>query len=258
MRVYDHFFIAGEWVRAAANGRIPVLGPADGEVVAEVPDGGEADVASAVTAARRAFPHWAATPLAKRIETVKAVKDAISARTVGFADLISEEVGTPWTQVRHGQVGMTLMDIESSIRATTFLADEDFGRAVVRQEPAGMIACITPWNIPLKQIMLKVIPAMLSGCTIVLKPSELAPSCAYLIADAIAEASLPPGVFNLITGGGETAGRTLVRHRGTDMISFTGSTSTGRKILGDSAYNIKKVVLELGVSSPIFCLRMRT
>lgn len=249
MEVRD-IFIDGAWAPASGKEHTPVTDSFTEEVFANYRVASVSDVDLAVGAAQRAFPAWSATPLEQRIAAVQRIAAALEARTDEIARVISREVGMPAKLSRRIQAeapiaawrkyGEIAQELEFQSRV---------GHSLVQLVPVGVVACITPWNYPLHQITGKVAPALLAGCTVVLKPAELAPSSAFLLAQAIEEAGLPPGVFNLVHGFGAEIGDALVRHPGVDMISFTGSTRVGRVISSIAGHAIKRVALELGGKS---------
>ncbi|MPZ83148.1 MAG: aldehyde dehydrogenase family protein [Actinophytocola sp.] len=243
--------IGGEFVEGSDGERIDVVNPATEEVIASVPAGTPADADAAVRAAAAAFPGWAATPLADRVAAVRRINDGLRARAGELAATITAEVGTPVTFASKVQVtnpvGITdgvLAEIEAGA-----LAPVTFGNSTVVREPIGVVAAITPWNFPLQQMVAKITPALAVGCTVVLKPSEVAPLTAGLLAEIIAEAGLPAGVFNMVHGTGPVVGEALAAHPLVDMVSFTGSTVAGRRVAAVGAETVKKVALELGGKS---------
>jgi aldehyde dehydrogenase (NAD+) len=243
-------FVNGSFTDEAGE-RIDVVNPATEEVIASVPAGTAADADAAVRAAASAFEAWAATPLAERVAAVRRINDGLRDRAAELAATIVAEVGTPITFASKVQVvnpvGITdgvLAEVEAGA-----LDPVTFGNSTVVREPIGVVAAITPWNFPLQQMVAKVTPALLAGNTVVLKPSEVAPLTAGLLAQIIAEAGLPAGVFNLVHGTGPVVGEALAAHPLVDMVSFTGSTRAGRRVAAVGAETIKKVALELGGKS---------
>jgi aldehyde dehydrogenase (NAD+) len=234
-----------------AGERIDVVNPATEEVIASVPAGTLADADAAVQAAASAFPAWAATPLAERVAAVRRINDGLRARAAELAATITAEVGTPITFSSKVQVvnpvGITdgvLSEVEAGA-----LDPVTVGNSTVLREPIGVVAAITPWNFPLQQMVAKVTPALVAGNTVVLKPSEVAPLTAGLLATIIAEADLPAGVFNMVHGTGPVVGEALAAHPLVDMVSFTGSTRAGRRVAAVGAETVKRVALELGGKS---------
>ena len=231
--------------------RIDVINPATEEVIASVPAGTRSDADAAVQAAASAFEGWAATPLAERVAAVTRVNDGLRARAEELAATITAEVGTPITFSSKVQVvnpvGITAGALEE-VEAGA-LDPVTFGNSTVVREPIGVVGAITPWNFPLQQMVAKVTPALLAGNTVVLKPSEVAPLTAGLLAAIIDEAGLPAGVFNLVHGTGPVVGEALAAHPLVDMVSFTGSTRAGRRVAAVGAETIKRIALELGGKS---------
>ena len=221
--VRDSLYIDGRWVPSQGDGRIEVVDSNTGRPMGTVPKGVAADADAAVRAARRAFDGWAATPLTERAAWLQKIADALALRAEALNALIAREVGTPMSIGARVQVGLPLMHWKLHAQMGRELSlEERVGNSLVVREPVGVVAAITPWNFPLNQITLKLAPALLAGCTVVLKPSEVAPFNAYLLADAIHEVGLPAGVFNLISGEGPDVGEALVTHPDVDCISFTG------------------------------------
>jgi aldehyde dehydrogenase (NAD+) len=231
--------------------RIDVINPATEEVIASVPAGTQSDADAAVRAAASAFEAWAATPLSERVAAVGRINDGLRARAAELAATITAEVGTPIMFSQKVQVtnpvGITagvLEEIEAGA-----LDPVTFGNSTVVRDPIGVVAAITPWNFPLQQMVAKVTPALAAGNTVVLKPSEVAPLTAGLLAAIIEEAGLPAGVFNMVHGTGPVVGEALAAHPLVDMVSFTGSTRAGRRVAAVGAETIKKIALELGGKS---------
>lgn len=247
----DKFFIGGRWVAAAASETIAVHHAGSGEVMGTVPAGSARDVDAAVAAARGAFGTWSATPVAERAAFLQKIAGGLKARADELARGIAQEVGMPLKLSQRIQAGLPIANFANYARlAPAFRFEERVGNSLVVREPAGVAAAITPWNYPLHQIALKVAPALAAGCTVVLKPSEVAPFNAFILAEVIEQAGLPAGVFNLVTGYGQAAGEALVAHPQVDMISFTGSTRAGKRISELAAQSVKRVALELGGKSP--------
>jgi acyl-CoA reductase-like NAD-dependent aldehyde dehydrogenase len=215
-----------------------------------VPAGGEKDIEAAVAAARGAFQAWSATPVEKRAEYLQKISDGLKARADELAKTIAQEVGMPVKLSGRIQAGLPIANFANFAKLVKeFRFEERVGNSLVVREPAGVVGAITPWNYPLHQITLKVAPALAAGCTVVLKPSEIAPFNAFILAEVIESCGLPMGVFNLVTGYGPAAGEALVRHPQVDMISFTGSTRAGKRISELAAQTVKRVALELGGKS---------
>ena len=246
------FYIDGTWVRPETPNDLDVIDPATEEPCAIISLGTKADVDKAVAAARRAFPGWAATPLETRIALAEKL-GAVMARRIGeLGEAISLEMGAPIDFASNDQAGCGPWHLGGFLDAVrNFEWEEPFARGqVIVREPIGVCGLITPWNWPINQIALKVIPALLTGCTCVLKPSEIAPLSAMLFAEFVDEAGYPAGVFNLVNGDGPGVGEAMSHHPGIDMMSFTGSTRAGALVTKGSADTVKRVTLELGGKSP--------
>ncbi|MFF8017598.1 aldehyde dehydrogenase family protein [Streptomyces sp. NPDC007929] len=250
MKAHDGMYIDGAWRPAAGQDVIEVVNPADEQVIGTVPAGTAEDVDAAVRAARAALPDWAATPPAERAARLAALRDVLVARADEIAETVTAELGSPlkFSQSVHVGVPIAVAGSYAELSAT-YAFEEKTGNSVVHHEPIGVVAAITPWNYPLHQIVAKVAPALAAGCTVVLKPAEDTPLVARLFADAVHEAGVPAGVFNLVTGRGPVAGQALAEHPGVDLVSFTGSTAVGRQLAAIAAGQIKKVALELGGKS---------
>jgi len=246
----DKFFIDGAWVAPSTTESIDVHNAGTGEVMGKVPAGGEKDIVSAVAAARAALEAWSATPVEKRAEYLQKISDGLKARAPELSALIAQEVGMPIKMASRIQAGLPIANFANYAKiAKEFDFETRVGNSVVCREPVGVVGAITPWNYPLHQIALKVAPALAAGCTVVLKPSEVAPFNSFLLAEVIEAAGLPRGVFNLVTGFGPAVGEALVKHPDVDMISFTGSTRAGKRISEVAAQTVKRVALELGGKS---------
>jgi acyl-CoA reductase-like NAD-dependent aldehyde dehydrogenase len=256
MIVRDALFIGGTWVRPAAGDAVIEVGnAATEEVLATVPEGGPADVDRAVAAARDAFEEWSRAPVDERAKAVERLGEALGARVPEIGALVAQEVGMPisMSTVIQGALPAMVMGSYGPILRDAPL-EERIGSSVVVREAAGVVAAITPWNYPLHQAVAKVAPAVAAGCTVVLKPSEVAPLTAFVLAEAAEEAGLPAGVLNVVTGRGRAAGEALVGHPGVDVVSFTGSTGAGRRVAALAAGTVKRVTLELGGKSPSIVL----
>ena len=250
MKEFERLYIGGSWVEPAGPGTIDVLSPSTEEVIGRVPAGSAADADRAVRAAAEAFPAWAATPAAERARALTRLERARAARLEDVAHVITAEVGMPLGLSRSIQATVPLTVLGSYAQLLPGFAFEDrVGHSLVVKEPFGVVACITPWNYPLHQIVAKVAPALAAGCTVVVKPSEVAPLNAFLLAEAVHEAGLPKGVFNLVSGTGPVVGEALCAHAAVDMVSFTGSTRAGRRVAALAADSVKRVALELGGKS---------
>ncbi|MEU2162825.1 aldehyde dehydrogenase family protein [Streptomyces chengbuensis] len=250
MKAHDGMYIGGRWRPAAGAGTIAVVNPADEQVIAHVPAGSAEDVDAAVRAARDAFPDWAATAPADRAARIAALRDVLAARKDEIASTVTAELGAPPKLAETVHAGLPLLVAGSYAElAASYAFEEKVGNSVVLHEPVGVVGAITPWNYPLHQIVAKVAPALAAGCTVVLKPAEDTPLTARLFAEAVHEAGLPAGVFNLVTGLGPVAGQALAEHPGVDLVSFTGSTAVGRRIGATAGGAVKRVALELGGKS---------
>jgi aldehyde dehydrogenase (NAD+) len=235
---------------------IEVVNPATEAVIATVPDGTADDVDRAVAAATAAFPAWAATDPAERAAVVRRIAAGLQARSEEIAATISADMGTPISFARMGQAGLPVMAAEATVSVVAdFPWTEEIANSLVVREPIGVVGAITPWNFPLQQVITKVVPALLAGNTVVLKPSEVAPLAARILAEVTAEAGLPAGVFNVVHGTGPVVGEAIAYHPGIDMVSFTGSTRAGKRVSEVASANVKKVALELGGKSANIILR---
>ena len=250
MQKREQIYVGGKWVASDGDGSIDVVNPSNEEVIGSVPDGVGADVDVAVAAAREAFPGWAATPLEERLGYIEKLAGQLGARSEEIGGLISREVGMPGKMSVMIQAGLpagTTASVPATAREFPF--EETLGRSLVTREPVGVVGCITPWNYPLHQIMAKIAPAMAVGCTVVLKPSEVAPLNAFVLADIIDELGFPAGVFNLVSGVGPVVGEAIAAHPDVDMVSFTGSTRAGTRVAEVAAANVTRVHQELGGKS---------
>ena len=246
----DRFFIDGKWVAPSSKETIDVHNAGTGAVMGKVPAGGEKDIEAAVAAARGALEAWSATPAAKRAQYLQKISDGLKARAAELGSTIAQEVGMPIKLAGRIQAGLPIANFSNySKLLNDFKFEQRIGNSLVVREPVGVVGAITPWNYPLHQIALKVAPALAAGCTVVLKPSEIAPFNAFMLAEVVEAAGLPKGVFNLVTGFGPAAGEALVKHPQVDMISFTGSTRAGKRISEIAAQTVKRVALELGGKS---------
>jgi aldehyde dehydrogenase (NAD+) len=248
--VRDSLYIDGAWVSSDGSETIDVENPATEEVIGRIPSGTAGDVDRAVKAARAALPAWSATDPEERSKYLSRLVEAVTAKHEEIARTIAQEMGAPIKIAQMVQAGLPIADIATAAQAATeFQWERQIGNSTVVMEPIGVVGAITPWNYPLHQVTAKVAYALAAGCTIVLKPSEVAPLCTYLLFDAIHEVGLPPGVVNLVPGYGPTVGEAIASHPGVDMVSFTGSTRAGRRVAELGAQTIKKVALELGGKS---------
>ena len=250
MIVRDSFYIDGAWVKPTGSETLDVIDSTSEEVFATIPAGTAADIDSAVQAAHRAFPGWAATPAKDRGALLQKITEGLQARSGELADVISHEVGMPRSLSEVIQVALPTGEFaENAARAASYVWQEEIGNSLVVKEPVGVVGAITPWNFPLYQVVLKVAPALAAGCTVVLKPSEVAPINAFILADIIHEVGLPKGVFNLVTGLGPVVGEAIATHPLVDKVSFTGSTRAGKRVMELCAQSVKRVALEMGGKS---------
>ncbi|MFF6826863.1 MULTISPECIES: aldehyde dehydrogenase family protein [Streptomyces] len=256
MKAHDGIYLDGAWRPALSGEVIDVVDPVDEQVIARVPAAGAEDVDAAVRAARAALPGWAATAPAERAARLSALRDALAARKDEIAETVTAELGAPlaFSQAVHAAVPIAVAGSYADL-AARHAFEEKVGNSTVFHEPVGVVAAITPWNYPLHQVVAKVAPALAAGCTVVLKPAEDTPLVAQLFAEAVHDAGVPAGVFNLVTGLGPVAGQALAEHPGVDLVSFTGSTAVGRTIAATAGAAVKKVALELGGKSANVILR---
>jgi aldehyde dehydrogenase (NAD+) len=246
----DKVYIDGAWVPSAGSGSIDVINSSTEEVMGTIPQGSKDDVDKAVAAAKAAFPAWAATSVEERAKYCTRIAEGLMGRMDEIATLVSQEVGMVKILSQLVQVGLPINTFQSTAAvAESFPFEEEIGNSLVVREPIGVVGAITPWNYPLHQIAAKVAPALAAGCTVVLKPSEIAPLNAFVLADIIDDIGLPAGVFNLVSGAGPTVGEALVSNPDVDMVSFTGSTRAGKRIAEVCAGRVAKVALELGGKS---------
>ena len=249
-------YIGGQWVAAESAEVINVIDASTEGVYGTIPAGTAAEVDKAVKAARDAFTSWSQTPPDKRRTYLEAVAAGLEARADEIAELISHELGAPAAFSKGVQAGLPVMHFKV---AAQLLEDFEFestlGNSTIVREPVGVVGAITPWNYPMNQIACKVAPALAAGCTVVAKPSEIAPLSSYVLAEVIEAAGLPAGVFNLIQGTGPVVGEAIAAHPDVDMVSFTGSTRAGRRVSELAAQTVKRVALELGGKSANIILR---
>ncbi len=250
MKNHENIYINGAWVPSGGDGSIDVMNPSTEEIVGSIPDGVASDVNAAVESARAAFPSWSALSLEERLSYIEGLAGQLGGRSEEVGELISSEMGMPQPLANMIQAGLPAGTTASVLQtARDFAFEEQMGNTLVTREPMGVVGCITPWNYPLHQIMAKVAPAMAVGCTVVLKPSEVAPLNAFLLAEIIDGLNFPPGVFNLVSGVGPVVGEAIAAHPGIDMISFTGSTRAGTRVAEVAAPNVTRVHQELGGKS---------
>ena len=256
MHTYEKIYINGKWVTPQGQDKaIEVFDSTNEQVMATIPSCNAQDVDLAAKAAAAAFLTWSALDVEERAKYMNRIGDGIAARMDELATAISRETGMTKFLSQMIQVGLPINSFkQAAIVAENFKYSRELGTSLVVREPIGVVGCITPWNYPLHQITAKVAFAMAAGCTVVLKPSEIAPIDAFILAEIIDEVGLPAGVFNLVTGTGPVVGEALAAHPSVDMISFTGSTRAGRRVSQVAAETVKKVALELGgKSANIIC-----
>jgi len=251
MRECKQFYINGEWVEPTSPNDFDVLNPATEEVCATISLGNEADVDKAVAAAKAAFETFSQTSVEERIALLERIAEVYQSRIGDMAEAIRLEMGAPISLASTAQAYAGLGHIMEAAKVLkTFTFDEQLGEHRVVKEPIGVCGLITPWNWPVNQVSCKVAPALAVGCTMVLKPSEVAPLSSYLYAEILHEAGVPAGVFNLVNGDGPTVGTALSVHPDVDMMSFTGSTRAGSLVAQNAAPTVKRVTQELGGKSP--------
>jgi len=255
MKNYDAIYIDGQWIPSDGTKTLSVFDSTNEEVMATIPEGTASDVAKAAKAAKAAFISWSTTPPATRAKYLNAISDALAARMDEISSAISRETGMSKMLSNMIQVGLPIGSFkQAAVLAESFEFEKQVGTSLIVREPIGVVGCITPWNYPLHQIAAKVAFALASGCTVVLKPSEVAPIDAFMLAEIIHEAKLPAGVFNLVTGTGPVVGEAISASPDIDMISFTGSTRAGKLVMQTGSETVKKVALELGgKSANIIC-----
>ncbi|MBB2910920.1 aldehyde dehydrogenase (NAD+) [Streptosporangium becharense] len=246
-----HLYLNGAWQPSASREGIDVVNPATEETIDRVPAGSPADVEVAVAAARAAFPAWSATSAAERGKILAAAAGLIRDRSAELARIIATDMGAPYGLAMNVQtlVPAGVLASYAQLAETYDFEGGRVGNSRILREPVGVVAAITPWNYPLHQIVCKVAPALAAGCTVVLKPSEVAPLAAYALVGILQEAGLPAGVLNMVSGHGPVVGEALATHPDVDMVSFTGSTRAGRRVASLAAETVKRVALELGGKS---------
>jgi aldehyde dehydrogenase (NAD+) len=244
------FYIDGAWVDPATPATLGVVDPAREETFARISLGSAADVDRAVSAARRAFTDWSVVSVEERLACLHRIIAGFRARLPELARTMTQEMGAPITFATQRQATVALFHFEEAARVlAAYRFEEPMGVGTIRREPIGVCGLITPWNWPLNQVASKVAPALATGCTVVLKPSEIAPLSSLLFAEVVHEAGLPAGVFNLVNGDGPTVGEAIASHPGIDMVSFTGSTTAGIRVAKLAADTVKRVAQELGGKS---------
>ncbi|MEM6817173.1 MAG: aldehyde dehydrogenase family protein [Pseudomonadota bacterium] len=255
MTLLGHSYIDGQWIESGGERRFDITNPTNAEVIGTLVSSSLSDVDRAVTAAQRAFLGWASVTPGERANYLQRVFDALTEQSEAIAQSITTEVGSTISLSRGVQAGAAISKFDyyaDYLRHFEF--EEHFGDTPVLREPIGVVACVTPWNFPLLQIAAKVAPALAAGCCVVLKPSEIAPTNALLLAQCVEAADLPKGVFNMVWGEGSDIGEHLVGHPGVDMVSFTGSTAAGRRIAAVAGQTIKRTAMELGGKSAAILL----
>jgi len=251
MNHHQLFYIDGQWIPPVVPATLDVVNPATEQAFTRIAVGSTADVDKAVAAARRAFPSFSAVSRERRLALLERLLEAYNARGEDLARAVSEEMGAPLAFAREAQVWAGRVHLEATIRALrTYEFSRRRGGSLIVEEPIGVCALITPWNWPLNQIVCKVAPALAAGCTVVLKPSEIAPISGILFAEIVAAAGIPAGVFNLVNGDGPQVGQVMAGHPDVDMVSFTGSTRAGIIVAKTAADTVKRVAQELGGKSP--------
>ena len=253
---YRKLYIGGKWQPQSGSGTIDVLSASTEEVIGSIPEGTPQDVGRAVGAARAAFDDgWSQTSVQERADWLRKLAGALKARSEQIAKIIAQEVGSPLSMATSIQAGLPVLTTNTCAQLIAEIKlEQEIGNSLVVREPYGVVGAITPWNYPLHQIMNKVAPALAAGCTVVLKPSEVAPLNAFLLAEACESIGLPPGVLNIVTGYGPVVGEAIASHPLVDMMSFTGSVRAGKRVGALAGEGIKKVTLELGGKSAFVVL----
>jgi aldehyde dehydrogenase (NAD+) len=251
VQVRDKLYIDGQWVDPAGSETIDVVNSTTEEVMGRIPQATPEDVDRAVKAARKAFETWSRTSIEERADFSRRIAEGLAARADEIAATVAQELGMPLKLCKSIQAGLPTMSFGSMPQLLEeIIWEEEIGNSLVLREPVGVVGAITPWNYPLHQIAAKTAPALAVGCTVVLKPSEVVPLNAFILAEIMDEVGLPAGVFNLVTGTGPVVGEAIVAHPGVDMVSFTGSTRAGRRVSELASQRVKPVALELGGKSP--------
>ena len=251
LQVRDKVYIGGEWVGSSGSETIEVLNSTTEEVLGTIPAGTAADADRAVGAAREGFEIWSQTPRKERAESLAAIAAGLGERSGEIAATIAAELGMPIKLSQMIQAGLPIGQFAAMPQLIEEIVwEEEIGNSRVLREPVGVLGAITPWNYPLNQIAAKVAPALAAGAAVVLKPSEVVPLNAFILAEVIESVGLPAGVFNLITGTGPVVGEAIAAHPGVDMVSFTGSTRAGRRVSELASATVKPVAMELGGKSP--------
>jgi len=247
---YDKIYIDGAWVPSSGTGSIDVYDSTDGSVIAQIPESAPEDVDKAAKAARAAFADWSSRSPEERGKFMARIAEGLGGRMDEIATIVTREAGMPKWLSLIVQAGLPINSFtQAAALASSYKYEEEVGNSLIVKEPVGVVGCITPWNYPLHQIAAKVAYAMAAGCTVVLKPSEVAPLDAMVLTEVINDAGLPAGVFNLVTGTGAVVGEAIASHPEIDMVSFTGSTRAGKRVAELAAQSLKRVALELGGKS---------
>ncbi|HEX8125048.1 MAG TPA: aldehyde dehydrogenase family protein [Allosphingosinicella sp.] len=255
MRDYLDFYIGGEWVKPVERRTLDVVNPADESVAGRISLGGGEDVDRAVAAAKAAFPTYSETTREQRLELLQSIAAEYQKRYAEIAEAITEEMGAPSALAQRAQAAVGIGHLQAAIGVLKDYPFEELrGSTLIKKEPIGVCGFITPWNWPINQIATKVFPALATGCTMVLKPSEVAPFSGYLFAQVLHSAGVPAGVFNLVNGDGPGVGAAIAAHPDVDMVSFTGSTRAGIAVAKAAADTVKRVHQELGGKSPFIVL----
>ena len=251
MRAYEKFYIDGAWVDPASPKTLDVINPATEKACGRISLGSAADVDRAVTAARRAFESFAHTTREDRLALLGRIVEVYKARYNDMAAAITEEMGAPVSLSQNAQAAIGIGHFQAAQAILqNYVFEEMRGTTLIAREPIGVCGFITPWNWPVNQMACKVAPALAVGCTMVLKPSEIAPFSGQILAEILHEAGVPPGVFNLVNGDGPGVGAAISAHPGIDLVSFTGSTRAGIEVARAAAPTVKRVHQELGGKSP--------
>jgi aldehyde dehydrogenase (NAD+) len=250
VQVHDKLYIDGAWVPSTGSDTIDVHDSTTGEVIAQVPAGTADDVDAAAKAARAAFESWSQTTPEERAKYCTRIAEGLGARMDEIATVVTREAGMPkWLSLMI-QAGLPINSFNTAAQlAENYEYESQLGNSIIRREPVGVVGAITPWNYPLHQVAAKVAYAIAAGCTVVLKPSEVAPLDAFILAEVIHDAGLPAGVFNLVIGTGPVVGEAIALNPQIDMVSFTGSTRAGKRVAELAAQTLKRVALELGGKS---------
>jgi acyl-CoA reductase-like NAD-dependent aldehyde dehydrogenase len=254
MHEYSRLYIDGKWSEPIGTSTLEVIDPTTEQVFATIPNGDPADVDMAVSAAKSAFGSWSQSSASTRARMLRQVAESLAARREELAAIEAHEIGVPLVQARRSQVGLGIRAFSTAAEVLNAFSFEERSNGVILREPVGVVGAITPWNYPLNQMGAKVAYALAAGCTVVLKPSEVAPVSAFILAEIIDQVGFPAGVFNLVSGLGPTVGEALAGHPDVAMVSFTGSTGAGKRVAELAAKNVKRVALELGGKSPYVVL----